>query len=1047
MQLINDVTRFIKHIFLRRTLECLSGCLVCWLVLMMTATGTYAQAQVISHSIEEKDLFHSYIPSPVTATPCTNFTSTNLPPGSIFDSATGLFSWVPDYGSAGSYAVSFGCADDSQNPGTQQLQINVTPSTPVYVQSNSPKVTLVAASNPTSLEQTNDQKSLAVMLGVYGLSVETIEDLGAAFTAKTVGDILVVPSYMAATLASATIQQVVSFVNGGGKILLFGRSPLSEALGIEYSNLPSTINGFKDYINPDFKMTWSAGENIDLYNHLASDTIFTVDARNDNPIGIGRKVGKGRFLYVGTNFYDHFSPFGTKGHPYLFYHFMDFFKLRNLVSSGDLDVYFDPGNYDLNKVYVEDLVQKWSELGIRTVYAAAWHYWVNETTGAEWTFDYKHFLDVCHSRGIRVYAWLAVPHVSQKFWVQHPECHEKTGTGKDINEAANITWRSAINFQNTDCQKAALDFFDSTLRTYEWDGANLAEIYYEFLRLDPNWFTPMNQEVRDYWKQLRGYDPINFFDPQFVHYFNKWDEEWKAFLAYRKTLITSMHDIILARIFDDLPANETEVIVTLLDSLHSGYDGFTTDDIGVDSSAVIALMEKYDFTLEVEDPYAFWSANPFRYNDFRAIYETNFQPIASNPKRLLFDFNIHHEAHDPYYGFADPIFNFPSYKQTGLEAALTIKSLFQSSQRAALFSENTPENLDLKRVRWAIGAGARVTRMDSATYDVVAQYTSRFHSPTGFDNVILDGKVWPCWSSVDYNVILPKGAHSIKLQAGTPPPSIRLASMGGELITAEVIEGGISVSYDSTRQKAVLTIEAFEKKDSDTFHVLVDGLVYNAKIYPFYGHYHLFLPKGKHTVQIRVAHDLTAGNSQLNGATGVPTNTPIAMTFSNPVDHTTLTAATFIVQDACNNIIPGVIGYDPNSLTVSFAPRYGLDFSTAYTVTATSGIDDIFGNHLLTGSSFSFTTLASSTAFSKAMVGGQGYDSLASAYAGAATGATILARDTEFPENLILDKSISILLKGGYTADFSCKKGLPTVLNGTLSIVRGELIVDTLVIR
>lgn len=1016
------------------------------LVLVMTVTGTCAQAQVISHTIEEKDLFHTYIPSPVPATPCTTFTATNLPAGSIFDSATGLFSWVPDYGSAGSYTATFGCADDPNNPGTQQLQITVTPATPVYVQSNSPKVTLVAARSPATLEQTNDQKSLAVMLGVYGLAVETVEDLGAAFTAKTVGDILVVPSYMAAALAPETIQQVVSFVNGGGKILLFGRSPLSQALGISHTDGVRTVTEFTDYLNPKLYLKWTDGEAVENFTTTASDSVLTAD-KQGQPIAIGRSAGSGRILYVGSAYYDHYSVYGTKGHPYLLYHFMDVFHLKPMVSASSIDAYFDPGNYDLSKVYIEDIVRMWAERGITTVYAAAWHFWINEQTGAEWTFGYQHFIDVCHLWGIKVYAWYALPHVSQKFWFTRPECREKTaGMGDKY-----IFWRLNVNLQNQVCLSSVFDFVDDTLSSYDWDGINIAEIYYDYEKGAIEYFTPMNDDFRANYKSITGVDPINLFNPASPDYYLNNDLEWKKFLQYRTDIVTGLHDTFMNKIFAHPKSADREVVLTIVDSLNYDYadvvfpDVASLIDTGVDLPAIVKLREKYDFSMQIEDPWPFWSSNPFRYNDFKKSYLSKFSFLNGAPDLIFFDVNFVEYAHTR--SSFEPLYGYPSRIQTGIEFSLLMKSMFTDSNRLAAFSENTMLPVDLERAKWALGGDAKVVIDNTGKLSVETAGTVKLEGAGSFYSVALDGKDWPAWNVSDKSILLPVGKHELRFDAAGPYTGIRLVGISCTLEGAGIVPGGISVDYNSPRQKAVLAVEAFAKKDSETFHVLVDGAVHNAKIYPFYGHYRIFLPKGKHTVQIRVAHDLTAGNSQLSGAANVPINTPIAMTFSNPVDPATLTAATFIVKDACNNIIPGVIGYDANSFTASLSPRYGLDFSTGYTVAVTSGVNDIFGNHLLTASSLSFTTLAPSSSSYRVMVGGQGYDSLTSAYAGAATGATILARDTEFPENLILDKSKSIILKGGYAAEYSCKRGLPTVLKGTLSIGSGNLIVDALVIR
>jgi len=67
------------------------------------------------------------------------------------------------------------------------------------------------------------------------------------------------------------------------------------------------------------------------------------------------------------------------------------------------------------------------------------------------------------------------------------------------------------------------------------------------------------------------------------------------------------------------------------------------------------------------------------------------------------------------------------------------------------------------------------------------------------------------------------------------------------------------------------------------------------------------------------------------------------------------------------------------------------------------------------------------------------YDTLGSALIAATTGATILARETEFPENVVFSKAGAIHLKGGYDAVFSSNSGNYTVIKGNLKIRSGRL--------
>jgi hypothetical protein len=911
-----------------------------------------AQAQAASFSIGEKDLFHYTVPSPDPSEPCSNFTSANLPQGAQLDGPSGLFTWVPDYGSAGSYTVSFACAD-TPTAAPQQISINVAAVTPVLIQSTTPKVTLVTGTATAGSDQDNDQKSLAVLLGIYGLNTANVNDLAAAFNANAVGDILVVPSYAAASLTPATIQQVVTYVNNGGSVLLFGNSPLSQALGISYTGATGNVTQFIDYLNPQLFQVWSNGEAVQLFQQNDGDIIFSIDQASGAPIAIGRSLNKGRILYVGTNYYDHYSPYGTKGHPYLLYHFTDFFHLKPMVSAGSLDAYFDPGNYDLSQISVETIISGWVGRGITTVYTAGWQFWINEQTGVEWDFDYAHFIDVCHLYGIKAYAWFELPEVSQKFWYSRPECREQTAT----NGENYVSWRLMVNLQNPACLASVQQFVDTMMSSYDWDGINLAEIYYDFEQ-DIKYFTPMNADVRQNYAAISGFDPIQFFDPTSPHYYLVDTTSWQAFLNYRTGLVTGLHQTFLDTIYKEPGTADREIILTAVDSLDSNYPdlqllpGYNLWNTGVDIMAILGLKSSYDYQLQVEDAWPFWYSNPYRYIDFKKTYLNTFPYFQTHQSDLMFDVNIVASAHNPL-GWAVPVFNYPTNIQTGLEFSLLLKNLFGDNDRSAVFSENTIQTIDYDRLKWALAGDSLVNRAADGTLSFTTKRTTKLEGSPTFYNVALNGKDWPAWSSVDGSILLPVGSSTVGLNAGSASPVIRLAGISCDLTDAGVVPGGISTQYNSPRQKAVLTIEAFDKLDSEPFYVQLDGSAYTPDIYPYYGQYRLFLPKGTHTVQVYVMHDLVPA---LGAQGDLSINQPIAITFTDPIDPSTLTAANVLVQDANGAIIPGRISYDSTTMTVTFTPSTPLMAGTGYTITVTTGVNDISGRPLAVAQNLTFTT-------------------------------------------------------------------------------------------
>lgn len=853
----------IKKVF--HTIAVCAGCLFFAGIL---AASTHAAENPTVFSIGEKDLFHYYAASPNPAVPCVTFTAAGLPPASTFDAATGLFTWLPDYGSAGSHAVSFGCADDPAAPGTQEIAIDVTPVTPLPLQPGTTKVTLLASQSPADAKQENDQKSLAAMLGLYGLVVENVADLSAPLAASTTGNLLVVPSYMAKALPQGTVDQVVSFVSGGGSILLFGRSPLSEALGISYSGAPETVTQFVDFLNPRLPLTWGNGEDVVPFTTGASDSILAIDKETRHPLIMARSKGAGRILYVGTDYYDHLSPYGTKGHPYLPYHVMDAFRLKPRLAAGGIDAYFDPGNYDLSQVYVEDIVRLWADRGIGTVYAAAWHFWVDENTGAEWNFGYQHFIDVCHQRGIKVYPWFAFPHVSQKFWFTKPECREQTAGNGTTYEF----WRLNVNLQNQACLSSALDFMDSVVNGYDWDGINLTEIYYDY-GLDVNFFTPMNTDFRNDYALISGLDPAAFFDPASPHYYQVDTLSWNQFLQYRTEVVTDLHKVFMDRLAANPKNAGHEIILTAVDNLHYNYydvhlpPGVTTfPDTGVDLAAIMEATGDLDYTLQVEDPWPFWSSNPLRYTDFKKTYQEQFPAFKADQSRLFFDVNIVVNAHNPSAG-PQPLYDFPSELQTGMEFSLMLKDMLSGSGRLALFSEHSVEPVDLARLEWALAGDSSITGDAAGPVSFTVKRTTKLKSNPTYYSVNLDGKVWPAWSAVDGTVLLPVGSHQLAYSPTGVYSGIKLSAISCDLVDAGILPGGITVSYRSPRQKAVLTIEAFDKNENEPFRVLVDGSVYAAAVYPFFGQYHLFLPKGAHTVQIEAVHPLALPGDCDSGGT------------------------------------------------------------------------------------------------------------------------------------------------------------------------------------
>jgi hypothetical protein len=91
----------------------------------------------------------------------------------------------------------------------------------------------------------------------------------------------------------------------------------------------------------------------------------------------------------------------------------------------------------------------------------------------------------------------------------------------------------------------------------------------------------------------------------------------------------------------------------------------------------------------------------------------------------------------------------------------------------------------------------------------------------------------------------------------------------------------------------------------------------------------------------------------VNAATGVPLNQKIAATFSEAMDASTITTATFSMNQGTTPV-PGFVTY--SGTTATFAPASSLSPATVYTVTITTGAKDLGGNALVYNYVWSFTT-------------------------------------------------------------------------------------------
>lgn len=99
---------------------------------------------------------------------------------------------------------------------------------------------------------------------------------------------------------------------------------------------------------------------------------------------------------------------------------------------------------------------------------------------------------------------------------------------------------------------------------------------------------------------------------------------------------------------------------------------------------------------------------------------------------------------------------------------------------------------------------------------------------------------------------------------------------------------------------------------------------------------------------------IVTARSPVSGATGVPINSNITVTFSEAMDATTINSTNFTLANGGS--VAGIVTYDANTYTATFNPNANLANSTLYTFTVGTGVKDVAQNAMAAQDQWTFTT-------------------------------------------------------------------------------------------
>ena len=382
-------------------------------------------------------------------------------------------------------------------------------------------------------------------------------------------------------------------------VVLEGTGTAAQKLGITAKSDGVSVRQICDIHAPKMQIFWEQPLRIPKVELANGFQVFATEKWNSVPVLAGKRTAHGAIFWMAS------APgkSGIERYPYLLQALVDL-GLPVEVRSTNLWAFFD-SSYRI-RADVDYLARRWRKSGVGVLHVAAWH---NVEPDARQDEYLRKLIEACHRNAILVYAWLELPHVSEKFWADHPAWRERTALGQD----AQLDWRKLMNLQNVDCRREVEKEIGRLLREFDWDGVNVAELYFESLEgaSNPARFTPMNDDVRQEFKRVGGFDPQLLFDPSSTYAAGNHPEALRKFLDFRAQLASRMQAEWLDAI-DRLKSTKPylDVVLTHIDDR---FEPGIRDALGADVSRSVPVIHARHSMLLVEDPATLWNLGPERY--------------------------------------------------------------------------------------------------------------------------------------------------------------------------------------------------------------------------------------------------------------------------------------------------------------------------------------------------------------------------------------------------------------------------------------------------
>ena len=586
--------------------------------------------------------------------------------------------------------------------------------------------------------------------------------------------------------------------------IVIGDSEAARAAGFIPTIETIRVATLEDLRDPELEIFWETPLEAPVFSLPEGARVFTREKHTGAPLAAGLYRDGSAVLWLA-------APPGKGGierFPYLIHALADLgvrLPFRNARTWAFLDYSYrmraDP----------DYLARRWRAAGILGLHISAWHFFEPDPARDAWL---ESLLAACRREGIVAYAWLELPHVSDRFWEANPACRERTALLQD----AQLDWRKLVDLLDPACAARVQEGLAALLTRFRWDGVNLAELYFESLHgpSDPSRFTPMSDAFRGRAQRELGFDPLALFDELSPLFWSREADAWARLADFRARIVLELQTRFLR--FVRKVAPKADLIVTQIDDR---FDDRMRPFLGADAAALLPLAEELNLTLLIEDPAPLWALGPERYPEIARRY----QEIGAQPGRLAIDINIVERYQQVY----------PTRRQVGGELLRLVSEAGEAFPRVALYFERSISAIDLPFLA-RVASGARIVERQGASVTIESPRPIGLAWPAAAARV--DGAPWP---ALDRETVwLPAGRHTVEPDAAPPPG--RILQLNAELQHAEVRDRTIRIRYRSSST-------AYALLDRQPAAILVDQNPHDLPPEPAPTHWLVALPRGAHAAE------------------------------------------------------------------------------------------------------------------------------------------------------------------------------------------------------